>query len=415
MKKKLPNLFLLSTLGLSITLFCSGCVQKPDKGKAEASADLPELSFQSRKIFGEAAHWWAHCPGEITNDGITDLIYIHQNSTGGYLAYLEGRTDHQPWESHIIAETPVNGGSFASGDLECGDMDFDGDTDLLAVKHPGEWADAGAPAEIFWYENPGWEPRFIGQVPDAVKDMSLADFNGDNKLDLAVMTFDENTLSVFLQVEGSEWERVLYKENYDNIHEGMGTGDFDGNGTIDVIANGHLFYNPGKNLNGEWLSENLDVKWNNQTGDWSRNATKTYARDLDKDGISEIFISHSERSGYPLSLYRKKGPQQWEEQVILDSIPACQTLQVFDLDLDGDYDLLAGVNLGRAVNLGYKSFQVLVLLSDNNYTSWEIMELGTEGIYNGQVADYDGDGDLDIFRYPHHEATDFFLLENKIR
>ena len=40
------------------------------------------------------------------------------------------------------------------------------------------------------------------------------------------------------------------------------------------------------------------------------------------------------------------------------------------------------------------------------------MVLSTEGIYNGQVADYDGDGDFDIFRYPHHEATEYFLLEN---
>ncbi len=179
--------------------FSSSCTNKPKAAQADAEA---VLAFQSRLIFDEANHWWAHCPGEITGDGIMDLIYIHQNASGGHLAYLEGRTDSLPWTSHVIAEAPVSGGLFASGDLECGDIDFDGDTDLLAVKHPGEWQDAAAPAEIYWYKNPDWQPEYIGTVPDAVKDMSLADFNGDGKMDLAVMTFDEHTLSIFLQEDG---------------------------------------------------------------------------------------------------------------------------------------------------------------------------------------------------------------------
>lgn len=56
----------------------------------------------------------------------------------------------------------------------------------------------------------------------------------------------------------------------------------------------------------------------------------------------------------------------------------------------------------------------MVLLSRDNFTSFDQQILTTRGIYNGQAADYDGDGDVDIFRYPDHEATEFYLLENKI-
>ncbi len=38
-----------------------------------------------------------------------------------------------------------------------------------------------------------------------------------------------------------------------------------------------------------------------------------------------------------------------------------------------------------------------------------------EGIYNGRVADFEGDGDMDIFRYPNHEATELFFMENQVK
>ncbi len=407
--KTIISLFLLTT----ILLLVSGCNNGAKKSQSE-QAPLADLTFKSRVISDTALYWWAHCPADVTGDGISDLVFINQNSSGGYLAYLEGRTDEELWEEVVIAETPPSGGLFASGDMECGDMDGDGDIDVLGIKHPGEWQDAGAEAEIYWYENPGWNPHPVGTVPDAVKDISLADFNKDGLLDMAVLTFDEHTMSVFLQETGEPWNRVFYVEQFGNLHEGMGVGDFDGDGDTDIVATGHIFYHPGNDLTKNWETENLNEKWNNQTGDWSRNATKTFVRDIDGDGSSEIFIAHSERAGYPLSMYSRTEEGSWKEQVILDSIPACHTLQVFDFDLDGAYDILAGVNRGRAVNLGFESYEVMVLLSRDDFSSFDQKILTTGGIYNGQAADYDGDGDVDIFRYPDHEAIEYYLMENKI-
>jgi hypothetical protein len=396
-----------------ILLLVSGC-GNDTKNQQAGQAQKAELTFKSRLISDTALYWWAHCPADVTGDGLDDLVFINQNSSGGYLAYLEGHVGGELWEEVVIAETPPSGGLFASGDMECGDMDGDGDMDVLGIKHPGEWQDADAEAEIYWYDNPEWNPLLVGTVPDAVKDVSLADFNEDGLLDMAVLTYDEASLSVFLQETGEAWDRVFYVEQFGNLHEGMGVGDFDGDKDIDIVATGHIFYHPGVDLTGNWESENLDEKWNNQTGDWSRNGTKTFVRDIDRDGRAEIFIAHSERAGYPLSMYSRSGDGSWTEQVILDSIPACHTLQVFDFDLDGAYDILAGINRGRAVNLGFESYELMVLLSRDNFTSFERKILTTKGIYNGQAADYDGDGDVDIFRYPHHEAAEFYLLENKI-
>ncbi len=401
--------------GAALLSACSSGSGEQQTNQTAPAATQPKLSFQSRMIADSAKFWWAKCPAKITDDEVMDLVFIDNNSAGGILGYYEGRQDSSLWTRHIIAEKPPTGGLFASGDLECADMDGDGDVDVMAVKHPGEWTDADATAELFWYENPGWQVHKIGTVPDAVKDMSLTDFDGDGKTDLAILTFEEHTLSVFRQQSADQWERVLYLKNHNDLHEGMDVGDVDGDQLPDIVADAFIFHNPGGDLKGKWKEENLDKKWNSQKGDWSRNGTKAFLRDLDGDGKSEIFISHSERSGYPLVYYKQQSDGKWQEHIISDSIAACHTVQVFDFDQDGNFDVLAGVNKGRAVNLGKTVFEVTIFLGDSTYQSWKPMVLEKDGIYNGQVADYDGDGDYDIFRYPNHEATKFYLLENQLK
>ncbi len=411
MKKnnKTQGIFVLAILIMSLSLVLISCKNT----SKQAIQSTNELGFDTVRITDSARFWWAHMPALIDEDNLADLVFISNNANGGYLAYLKGSENTDLWQKVIIAEQTPDGNLFASGDLECGDMDFDGDIDIIAVDHTGEWDEAGAAAKIYYYENPTWTPHYIGEVPDAVKDINMADFNKDEKMDVAILTFDESTLSVFAQENPDSWEKVFYVHNFGNLHEGMDVGDINGDSFTDIAADGYVFYNPARDLTSEWKHENIDPTWNTQEGDWSRNATKHFVTDLDGDGKSEIFISHSERSGYPVAWYQKDESGTWVKNIIADSIPACHTLQVFDFDLDGDLDVLTGVNKGRAVNLDKTSFPVVIYLNNGDNLNWTPYEITQDGIYNGRAIDFDSDGDIDIFRYPSHEATDLFLWINQ--
>lgn len=375
------------------------------------SATAASPAYTPRTIADDVVWWWALTIADVDNDGLQDAVYIHNNANGGYLAYRSGRLTAGTWPETIIADAPPGGGTFASGDLETGDFDGDGDIDVIGVKHTGEWDGAHETAEIFWYDNPDWTAHRIGETAGAVKDLSVADFNADGRLDVAILNFNVSNLRVYAQQADGSFD-LSVDLTVTNLHEGMDVGDLDGDGDIDIAANGYAFMNPLKGDHADWIYESIDEKWHNQEGDWSRNGTKHATADFDGDGKMEVVISHSERAGYPIAWYSRADDGTWAETVIIAEATACHTLQVADADLDGDLDLFAGLNFGRAVNLGVEAFPIYLFLNDGDASSFSPTEIDSGGIYNGRVADFEGDGDPDLFRLHSHEAKELHLYLN---
>lgn len=411
----LHSFFRISCL-LLIAAYGTACSASSTESDAETSDTVAtaNLSFETVRISEEGNLWFAYTMADVNGDGLQDFITNNNGGFGGWMGWLEAQRDRL-WPIHIVAQEAPTDSAFSASALDAGDIDGDGDIDLLGFQQTGAWDNEDEPTEMYWYENPDWNYHKIGTAPDFVKDVKIADLNGDGKQDMVVITYVESTFQVFRQ-DGPEQWTLVNEQQISNLHEGMGVGDIDGDGNPDIATNGYWVQSPGGDLTGDWNVYVIDEKWHNQEGDWSKNATKTTCYDFDGDGRVEVLTSHSERAGYPISLYRSDDPTggTWQEQVLMDDVAACHTLEVSDMDLDGDTDIVTGINAARAQDLKVANTEVWVLLNDGqqNFTPKVISE---DGIYNGRVIDWEGDGDGDIIRLAGHDAKVIELMINQTK
>ena len=370
------------------------------------------LAFDTILITDSANLWFARATADFNEDGLQDIALIDNNGYGGALLILAGSREGH-WRSLLVADRAPNGGVFSCGDMEVADVDGDGSPDILAPQNNGEWTDLPKAHTFYWYSYPQLKANYMCRVDNYIKEVCLVDFDRDGKTDLAGMSFDGEYIVLFRQVKPDRWEEV-HLIALPGLHEGMATGDVTGDGFEDIAANGYLLVNPGRDMAREWVVSEIDSIWHNQEGGWSRNATKHLCVDMDGDGRDEVLISHSERSGYPVALYSPVDIENnlWDREILVDTLTAAHTLQVADFDLDGDLDVLTGVNKGRAWGLGLRAFPVYILLNEGP-EGWEQFLLDEKGIYNGHIADFDGDGDTDIFKLLSHAEGRFELLVNQ--
>lgn len=402
------NLYFLFVL---IVFMCS-CSNSPSTFQFNKHEIYPE---NNGTIMGFAC-------GDINNDGAVDLI-THEGAAGGSIDWFESTGVNGHWKKHLIDSIGPGGLHFSVGDLEVGDIDNDQDIDVLAFEHPGEWSfnytGKERPTDIYWYENIEdgtlWEAHYIGQVPDFVKDVELLHLDSNKFLDIVTITYlDDHNFSIFSQDSLDHWTHV---QNFsiENLHEGMDSGDIDGDGDTDIAFNGFWAENPGGNLKGKWDIHEIDPKWHNQSGDWRMNATKVFCKDITGDSKVEIFISHSEDKGFNVSWYEtvlNEGRIEWRENVIARGFTAVHTLQVGDINNDGHFDVLIGENGDHAVKGSKKDKKVCIFLNEGDNFHWRNESFSDEGLYNGLLVDIDNDGFLDIGGTSGHEKDPYNIWFN---
>lgn len=379
------------------------------------SPTFSQVEFVQHTIVpqGEANTWWARSHADINDDGLVDFFVVNNNAKGGELLWYETVPGYGNSKKHVIARVSPEGKTFAGGDIASGDIDNDGDIDVLGPVSPGEWGGAQEPTTLYWYENPGWQAHKIGEFPCFVKDFDLADLNGDGMLDVAATAHQDRKMFVYRQDDPDNWSKAaeVYVEH---LHEGQHVGDVDGDGDLDVVSTGFCFFNPGGDMTGPWSVRNIDPYWNNEKAySWQYNATKMICADIDNDQRDEVFISCSEKFRTRIAWYDldPKYTDQWSRHEIGQNAYS-HTLQVGDVDNDGDLDVLSGNN-GDQGDPEYSPVIIFFQGSGANNNSWQEQVITLKGAYNSYLADVEGDGDLDFFRYHGHEATSYELWENK--
>jgi len=336
--------------------------------------------------------------GDLNGDGYPDAI-------------VAGATEGQPlvWYEmpagtrHVISTL---GGW--STDAAVGDIDNDGDNDIVI----SSWyrSDAG----IEWFENLGdgadWARHTIGE-PRA-HDLELVDLDLDGDLDLVTRLQEGqgNAIQVWRQDGPQTWVRASITAGVPT-GEGLATADIDRDGDPDVIVNGVWFENPRDIIGGTWAPHAY-------TSSWTEPDTIVATGDINRDGRIDIALTPSEAAGegYRISWFEApsdpRDNTEWIEHVVADDVEAVHhSLQLADFDNDGDLDLATA-----AMHQGANPAVVLYtnVGTGGRGTEWTAQSIANTSSHSIKAADFDRDGDVDLFGADWSDSSTVHLWRNDL-
>ncbi|HMQ76565.1 MAG TPA: VCBS repeat-containing protein [Flavobacteriales bacterium] len=316
---------------------CDVRLLRNDGGSVWTTTNVEQVSGYN--LVGTSYHG-----ADLNGDGLVDLLQCSGMDLAGWYPNT-GAGTFAPRER--FCQTMA-----AAFDLSAGDIDLDGDQDLVTASYTGDW--------ICWYANNG-DGTFSGQQvvtehADQVSASRLADLDADGLLDIVSNKADRAIL--WNVAGGSSWT----PDTLPGLGVSRAEVDLDGDLDLDLIGSGRWYENDG---NGEFAMQ-LEPAFV---------AGAVRAADMNGDGMMDLVF------GGTVVLNTGSGTYV--------TVPGGPSLGVFDVgDLDGDGDV-------DAVN--YTSTLLTAYLNDGTGV---LTVAGTQPAPTGMprtlmLRDVNGDGFLD--------------------
>ncbi len=341
-------------------------LQQPD-GTLEAAqvVALPEFTVSDSLV-----------AGDLDEDGLADIVVGHGYGVSVFLSREDG----------TLAEPVLVSGDW-SAMLALIDADLDGHLDLAAVA-PGTgslWLGDGTGL----LEDAGE----LGAAPDDLFDLETGDMDGDGDEDLVVFSgvgqSEDNLVVLLATPSGLVRDRGIRLDGWTSFN-GLGVGDLDGDGLDDLAVS--------RNGNSPtWI-----LRWSQGEGGQFDQLTnlETYdipaplvVTDIDADGDEDLVVGHS--GWLAVGVYLQDAGGLLTPEHIFTAYEAYYTPQgiaVGDLDDDGCPDLVS-VCTSSALTIRYgQDCGPEQPAADTDGDAVADEEDNCPGLANADQADLDGDG-----------------------
>jgi hypothetical protein len=306
--------------------------------------------------------------GDVDNDGDLDLLVANpNNSTSAYTISVRlnnGAGSFTGGSEISLSDTPE--------DLTLGDVNGDGNLDLVATYYVGVAVRFGNGAGGF----SGGSDVGAGRNP---QDVMLGDVDADGDLDILVSNYNDYNVSILLNngsgsFAGSSTVAVASGNPF-----ALAAADLDADGDLDLlVANGNA----------------VAVRLNNGSGSFGggtdvgvgANSIGLTVADLDGDG--DLDFASPSLTGNTVYVRFNDGLGGFPTGTTVGVGSNCYRLTSGDVDGDGDIDLLAA-------NAGNNNVSVCLNSGTGGFTNTAAVGTGAFP-FSIVLGDVDGDGDLDF-------------------
>ncbi len=355
--------------------------------------------------------------GDIDGDGDLDLaagdMYEEDKDIARQVFWCENPGSiEKEWVKHH-AGTVVN----AADRVEIADFNGDGKPDIAVSEEM--WPGLEPNANLFVFNNPGnkgqdWKRNtlFTGF---SINNLGAGDIDRDGNTDL--VTCEHKGKEFKLLIFRNDGKGNFTMSQPDKGHEShLGTlfSDLDSDGDLDIVS---IAWDHHEYLH-VWRNDAVkpDISWKHlstENGDLppangGLEQTSCLVADLDKDGIQDFIIT--ERTAGPSVIWYRYNDGKWDKYVIDNALLRIEAGNaVLDVDMDGDLDIIFPGE-SRSNEIWWWENPYPKYDPGKNWTRYTVKNSGENKHHDLMTGDFDKDGDPELVFW-NQGAKTLFIAE----